>query len=142
MRNKNIGHGHVYERPDGVRARCGGPGICSDCSKDAAMKLGETTVQKIEWDAEAYALVASTGLVDPVKYYAYVEGATKQAQAFDKDFFLEVIREWKEFWMNQTQNSKQDYDNYFRRAIAVDANMSHHLATLLAESLKVRKKKP
>jgi len=31
---KNEGHGHVYPRPDGVRARCGGPGVCAECSKD------------------------------------------------------------------------------------------------------------
>lgn len=30
----NTGHGHVWQRPDGVRARCGGPGICSECSSD------------------------------------------------------------------------------------------------------------
>jgi|GEM_PF-6418069 len=36
--NPNSGHGHVYHRPDGERARCGGPGICSQCSKDQAQK--------------------------------------------------------------------------------------------------------
>lgn len=30
----NTGHGHVWARPDGVKARCGGPGICSVCSRD------------------------------------------------------------------------------------------------------------
>lgn len=34
----NIGHGHVWARPDGVKARCGGPGICSECSRDLANK--------------------------------------------------------------------------------------------------------
>lgn len=34
--NANTGHGHVFRRPDGVRARCGGPGICAECSRDAA----------------------------------------------------------------------------------------------------------
>lgn len=28
----NTGHGHVFPRPDGVKARCGGPGICTRCS--------------------------------------------------------------------------------------------------------------
>ncbi|UIS65432.1 hypothetical protein [Acidovorax phage AP1] len=32
----NTGHGHVFPRPDGVKARCGGPGICNQCSIDAA----------------------------------------------------------------------------------------------------------
>lgn len=29
--NENTGHGHVRPRPDGVKARCGGPAICSVC---------------------------------------------------------------------------------------------------------------
>lgn len=32
----NTGHGHVWERPDGVRMRCGGPGVCDKCSRDKA----------------------------------------------------------------------------------------------------------
>jgi len=34
--NDNTGHGHVWERPDGVKARCGGPSICKECALDAA----------------------------------------------------------------------------------------------------------
>lgn len=32
----NTGHGHVWERPDGTIAKCGGPGVCTECSKDQA----------------------------------------------------------------------------------------------------------
>ncbi|HJR04376.1 MAG TPA: hypothetical protein VKA83_22230 [Methylomirabilota bacterium] len=32
----NTGHGHVWPRPDGAKARCGGPGICRVCSADQA----------------------------------------------------------------------------------------------------------
>lgn len=35
---QNTGHGHVYPRPDGARARCGGPGLCRQCAADAARK--------------------------------------------------------------------------------------------------------
>lgn len=31
---RNTGHGHVFLRPDGVRAKCGGPGLCKECSAD------------------------------------------------------------------------------------------------------------
>jgi hypothetical protein len=31
----NFGHGWVHERPDGLRARCGGPGLCPECSIEA-----------------------------------------------------------------------------------------------------------
>ena len=37
-RRENSGHGHVYPRPDGVRARCGGPGLCVECSRDKVRK--------------------------------------------------------------------------------------------------------
>jgi hypothetical protein len=28
------GHGHVIPNPDGSRARCGGPGLCGDCTSE------------------------------------------------------------------------------------------------------------
>lgn len=31
-----MSHGHVVPRADGVKARCGGPAICSDCAKEQA----------------------------------------------------------------------------------------------------------
>jgi hypothetical protein len=32
----DCGHGHVHKRTDGVKARCGGPGMCRLCAHDAA----------------------------------------------------------------------------------------------------------
>ena len=40
----NVGHGHVIPRPDGVRARCGGPGLCRECSRDLARQRAERSV--------------------------------------------------------------------------------------------------
>jgi hypothetical protein len=37
---RNVGHGHVFPRPDGRRARCGGPALCPDCTSDAAKRDG------------------------------------------------------------------------------------------------------
>lgn len=34
--NPNTGHGHVRPRPDGVRARCGGPAMCRVCQQERA----------------------------------------------------------------------------------------------------------
>ena len=31
-----VGHGHVIPRPDGVKARCGGPSACLDCAREQA----------------------------------------------------------------------------------------------------------
>lgn len=41
MATDNTGHGHVRSRPDGVRARCGGPGICLECSQEAGRAPGK-----------------------------------------------------------------------------------------------------
>lgn len=38
VEEQNRGHGHVNPRPDGVRARCGGPGICPVCSKEDSQR--------------------------------------------------------------------------------------------------------
>lgn len=32
----NVGHGNVFRRDDGQRVRCGGPGLCVECSFDLA----------------------------------------------------------------------------------------------------------
>ena len=32
----NTGHGHVRPRPDGVKARCGGPAMCRACQQELA----------------------------------------------------------------------------------------------------------
>lgn len=37
--NQNTGHGHVFPRPDGRLARCGGPGICKECALDLSRKM-------------------------------------------------------------------------------------------------------
>lgn len=55
-------------------------------------------------------------------------------QAERREFFLKIIREWKHFWMNQTQNSKEDFENYFGRAFGIDSNMTHHLSSKLSEA--------
>ncbi len=33
-----MGHGHVIPNADGSRARCGGPGLCDECGREAAQK--------------------------------------------------------------------------------------------------------
>ena len=38
----NVGHGHVYKRPDGVRMRCCGPKRCSECKSDQMRRDGIT----------------------------------------------------------------------------------------------------
>jgi hypothetical protein len=40
----NKGHGHVFPRPDGVKARCGGPSICHVCAIDLGRKRAQESV--------------------------------------------------------------------------------------------------
>ena len=46
----------------------------------------------------------------------------------NEESIREIIHQWKWFWMNQTQNSEEDRENYYRRAVGVDSNMIHNLA--------------
>ena len=40
----NVGHGHVWPRPDGNRARCGGPTHCDLCAQHAEQFNNPDTV--------------------------------------------------------------------------------------------------
>lgn len=37
----NVGHGWVYPRKDGAVAKCGGPGVCAECTKEAGDMFGK-----------------------------------------------------------------------------------------------------
>lgn len=37
----NSGHGHVFARPDGIKARCGGPMMCRHCAADLSRLLAQ-----------------------------------------------------------------------------------------------------
>ena len=49
----NAGHGHAWPRPDGVRARCGGPRVCGQCARDRANV--DTAQEKVAAEAAAAA---------------------------------------------------------------------------------------
>jgi hypothetical protein len=42
----NSGHGHVWDRPDGMVTKCGGPGICIMCTDDKAHAEQHSAAQK------------------------------------------------------------------------------------------------
>lgn len=43
----DCGHGHVYPAKSGYMAKCGGPGLCALCSRDAATKAMEMKNQRV-----------------------------------------------------------------------------------------------
>lgn len=55
----NSGHGHVWRRPDGVKSRCGGPGLCRDCAADYG--LLNRSVQKGADTTAAHLIEAMKG---------------------------------------------------------------------------------
>lgn len=50
------GHGWVNPRPDGAKARCGGPGICGECSAEQIAAVGSEPLllKRTEEEREAY----------------------------------------------------------------------------------------
>ena len=44
---RNHGHGHLYPRPHGVTARCGGLSVCADWARDAAEKARSMGVEPL-----------------------------------------------------------------------------------------------
>jgi hypothetical protein len=46
------GHGHVTPNADGSKARCGGPGICAECSRELAAKQIETPTIKVRYSCD------------------------------------------------------------------------------------------
>lgn len=53
------GHGHVIPNPDGSRFRCGGPGICAECSREAAREYVKLRAELVQARAERDALRAT-----------------------------------------------------------------------------------
>lgn len=40
---RKFGHGHVVPRDDGIKARCGGPGLCKQCALEQIAITAVTT---------------------------------------------------------------------------------------------------
>lgn len=53
------GHGHVTPNADGTKARCGGPGVCGECSREA----GVAYALRPHLDAYAAALASDESAV-------------------------------------------------------------------------------
>lgn len=60
----NTGHGHVWSRPDGMRARCGGADMCRACMADAATLAGRVEGERVpalRWEPRADGVRGSWG---------------------------------------------------------------------------------
>lgn len=74
---QNTGHGHVFARPDGARARCGGPRLCQRCRVDAeyrdelaqrrADEVAELRARVAQFETTGQALTASEQYGDDLR---------------------------------------------------------------------------
>lgn len=70
-----LGHGHVIPRPDGVKARCGGPAICRKCQLEKAL------LDMIAGDARAkLEQVADSAAGEPIDERYHIKPATLRAE--------------------------------------------------------------
>ncbi|MFU4203525.1 hypothetical protein ACM7EJ_27090 [Pseudomonas aeruginosa] len=91
----NVGHGHVFPRADGVKMRCGGPALCSECAADAyraraalAQPSGEVVVTK----NESGAIVSVTRQDKEGRVLSVIaESATLTAQAEKAEVVARVV---------------------------------------------------
>lgn len=78
----NTGHGHVWPRPDGVKARCGGPALCKQCAFDAGEALETRQSNPVmdggdELRKKLHAIVADTTVFwDNSQTGAVIDGQT------------------------------------------------------------------
>jgi hypothetical protein len=49
--HRNVGHGHVFRRPDGERAQCGGPALCRECAEDLGKQATQEQAHRKQVDA-------------------------------------------------------------------------------------------
>lgn len=67
MNDLNTGHGHVWTRPDGVKARCGGPSMCRECQRDQTAWLKMNPPAKGPYPAPPSFTVAAPLTEDDVR---------------------------------------------------------------------------
>ena len=79
-------HGHVIPNADGSRARCGGPGLCAVCSREAAQELPRLRAELAQARAERDALRA-----DAERFRWIVDGGPYDGP---RGRFEKAWREW------------------------------------------------
>lgn len=78
------GHGHVVPRPDGAKARCGGPGLCSTCSREQLAHRGSH-------DPRCTSLIPAAQLCD-CRVWASIDGG-KRPDESDADAIVRQAQE-------------------------------------------------
>ncbi len=91
----NIGHGHVFKRPDGMVSRCGGPTMCKECALDLAQ-------------------INARKQADAVKQIIDVETSSHGTA-------LDLVRDYEAKGYSVTMTHRLDGSNWWWRVLAVRA---------------------
>lgn len=86
-------HGHVRPNQDGSRARCGGPGICMECSLEA----------------NAYKLSAMGGCNSCNDLESKLSAAEKERDSLKKSKFAVEVEELREAWREHQKEQHEEW---------------------------------
>lgn len=99
-----MNRGHVKQNHDGSVARCGGPGICPECSSELAKQQ--------------------------IAAFMHESDLRKQRE----NELLDIILQWQFAWMDVKGTTEEDAKNYRERSRGIDANMRYDLARRLMKA--------
>jgi hypothetical protein len=89
------GHGHVVPNPDGSKARCGGPAICSECAREAGARANASSVDIEMLSAALHSVYQAEahrrGDVRHADRYEDLPEATKE---WDRVLARWIVRHW------------------------------------------------
>lgn len=85
----NTGHGHVWKRPDGMVARCGGPAICKECAADQAQIIPETETWTHGYNSCLHVAISA------LNFLASYPRPTGGQQAYNSEHLLQIADEIK-----------------------------------------------
>lgn len=122
------GHGHVIPNADGAKARCGGPGICAECSREQARfdldKAGDTI--KIKDRVKAAALDGESEPVRFPKKGGEFEVTINSRTYAHRTMYPDEITEYRD-------RNRWIYDNGARGKDAVDYDGHGHAWAVVIE---------
>ncbi|HEQ0018793.1 TPA: hypothetical protein VDW60_006519 [Pseudomonas aeruginosa] len=127
----NVGHGHVFPRADGVKMRCGGPGLCSECAADAyraRAALAQPSPKCATCNDQCAPLNANDELMNVAQHAASV---ARWAEMFNR------VEQERDAALAEVERIKTISDNYYVLCV----ERQQQLDAALAEVERLRESK-
>ncbi|HBO4818364.1 TPA: hypothetical protein L4V11_002705 [Pseudomonas aeruginosa] len=133
----NVGHGHVFPRADGVKMRCGGPGLCSECTADASCAraaLAQPSPAQAEAERPevvAYLFVKPDGTLsmDAVRHKPSQPAVAVMTVA-QHDRIVGAMRADRDSWAEQAEQRLADWDEMRKERDAALARVEQQESTI------------